>query len=111
MASALYIRAVASGAKAQNVDWLASGVPPGVKAGKVLKFILQIAVSVTDAILEVTFDDGVTFSKLNEGVALTQGNLFTFDVYVKFGDLFNIRASNAGGTTVDVFLATGDLDA
>ena len=111
MASALYIRGTTSGAKAQNAEWLASDVESGVKSGKVLRLILQIQLSVQAAVVEITTDGGATFGALNSGTALTTGNLFTFDIFVKFGDLFNLRTPTGGGTTVDVFLATGDLDA
>ncbi len=111
MASALFVKGEASGAKAQNEEWLASDFEPGTRANKALRLILEISLSVQNAIIEVTFDSGVTFSALNSGTALTIGNTFLFDVFVKNGDQFNIRTPTGGGTTVIKFLAIADLDA
>jgi len=110
MVSALFVKGEASGAKAQNEEWLASDFEPGTRANKALRLILQIAISVQDAIIEITLD-GTNFDALNSGVALTQGNVFTFDIFVKNGDKFNIRTPTGGGTTVDNFVAVADLDA
>jgi len=110
MVSSLFVKATASGAKAQNAKWFTPDFQPGTRVGKALRLILQITVSVQDAVVEVTFD-GTNFRALNSGTALTQGNVFLFDVFVQEGDSFNIRTSTGGGTTVDEFIAVADLDA
>ena len=111
MASALFVKGEASGAKAQNEEWLGTDFSPGTRLNKALRLILQISLSVQDAIVEITLDGGGTFSALNSGTALTIGNTFTFDVFVKNGDDFNIRTPTGGGTTVVNFVAVADLDA
>lgn len=109
-ASQLYLRVSETGAKAQNVAWLTNDYVPDVDAGKAMRFILQIAVSVTAAVVEITLD-GTNFKALNKGVALNIGQLYQFDVFAKNGDAFNVRASNTGGTTVDIFYLVADLNA
>jgi len=49
-------------------------------------------------VLEVTFDSGTNWTKLNGGVDLTADNLYIFDVVIKRGDAFNMR--QATGTVV-----------
>ena len=110
MASALFVKGTASGAKAQNEKWLASDFEPGTRANKALRLILEIALSVQNAVVEITLD-GTNFSALNSGTALTIGNTFLFDIFAKNGDKFNIRTPTGGGTTVVFFVAVADLDA
>ena len=111
MASQLYVKGTESGAKAQNVEWFAADIDPGVKTEKAMDLILQIAVSVTDAVVEVTLDSGTTWSAINSGIALTTGKLYQFDIFGKNGDTVNFRATNTSGTTLDVCDVIGDLDA
>ena len=110
MASALFNRGEINPAQGflTDVEWFGTDVTVGVKATKVLRLIVQIGVSVSDAAVEVTFDSGVSWHALNSGTALTAGNLFTFDLYVRPDDQINFRAK--AGTTI-LLLLTGDLDA
>jgi len=50
------------------------------------------------AVIEVTFDSGANWTKLNGGTALAADNLHVFDVIVNKGDTFNMR--QATGTVV-----------
>jgi hypothetical protein len=109
MTSSLFVKGVETGAKAQNAEWFASDVEVGVQNNKALDFIVQFSVSVTPAVVEVTLDSGTVWSALNSGVAIPVGKLFTFEVFVKQGDLVNFRATNSSGTTVDICYIIGDL--
>ncbi len=111
MASELYVKGTTTGAKAQNAEWFAADIIPGVLTGKAIDLIVQISVSVTAAVVEVTLDSGTTWAALNSSTALAVGDLFQFDVFAKSGDLVNFRATNASGTTVDICYIIGDLDA
>jgi len=111
MASTLYLKGSETGAKAQNAEWFATDISPGIKSEKALNLILQVSVTVTAAVIEVTLDSGVTWSKLNSGVAISIGELHQFDVFAKEGDTVNFRASNASGTTLAYCYIIGDLDA
>lgn len=110
MSSALYNKGVESGAKAQNAEWFAADIIPGLRAEKMMNLIVQLSVSVTPAVVEVTLDSGTTWSALNIGTAIPVGKLHTFDVYAKEGDLINFRATNASGTTVDICYVVGDIN-
>lgn len=106
----MYERATYSGAKAQNAEWAGTDYTGLAVTGKSELCILQVAVSVTAAVVEVTFDSGTTWSEINSGVALTIGQLYQFDLYITGADTFNIRATNASGTTVDTAKLVSDLD-
>ena len=106
----MHSRATYSGAKAQNAEWGASDYTGLASTGIVELCILQVAVSVTAAVVEITLDSGTTWSKLNSGTALTVGSLYQFDIYISGSDTFNIRASNSSGTTVDTAKLVSDLD-
>lgn len=106
----LYERVTYSGAKAQNAEWGATDYTGLADSGQVEACVLQLAVSVTAAVVEVTFDSGTTWSAINSGTALAVGNLYQFPVYITNGDTFNIRATNASGTTVDTAKLVSDLD-
>jgi len=103
-------RASYSGAKAQNAEWAATDYTGLADTDRAEMCILQVAVSVTAAVIEVTFDSGSTWYALNSGVAIAIGQLFQFDIYITGGETFNIRASNASGTTVDDAKLVSDLD-
>ncbi len=49
-------------------------------------------------VLEVTFDSGTNWTKLNNGAQLVADQLYVFDVMIKTGDTFNMRQST--GTVV-----------
>jgi len=49
-------------------------------------------------VLEVTFDSGGNWTKLNSGTLLVADQLYIFDVMIKTGDTFNMR--QATGTVV-----------
>ena len=110
MSSGYYNKGVASGAKAQNAEWFATDIDPGIRSEKFMDLTLQIAVSATAAVVEVTMDSGTTWSELNLGVAIPVGKLHTFSIFVKNDDLINFRATNASGTTLDVCYIIGNID-
>jgi len=110
MSSGYYNKGVASGAKAQNAEWFATDISPGIRAEKIMDLTLQIAVSATAAVVEVTMDSGTTWSELNTGVAIPIGKLHTFSIFVKNDDLINFRATNASGTTLDVCYVVGIIN-
>lgn len=109
MSSGYYNKGVETGAKAQNAEWFASDIVPGIRAEKIIELTLQISVSATAAVVEVTLDSGTTWSELNTGVAIPLGKLHTFGIFVKNDDLVNFRATNASGTTLDVCYVIGDI--
>lgn len=96
-------------AKAQNAEFFASDLLPDIDTGKAADFVIDIQVSTTAATLQVTYDSGATWRNL---VATTQavGVLVRYRVSVHQGELFNMRASNASGTTVDRCSVVMDLD-
>jgi len=49
-------------------------------------------------VLEVTFDSGTNWTKLNSGTTLIADQLYIFDIMIKTGDAFNMRQST--GTVV-----------
>jgi len=101
MVTSLHERAIYSGAKAQNAEWGASDCVGVEQDGKTERCIFQVLVSVTDAVIEFTLDSGTTWGKINNGTAIPVGKFHQFDVYIPGGASFNVRASNASGTTVD----------
>ena len=111
MATSLYLKGSESGAKAEDEEWFAADIDVGLKSEKAIDLILQIAVSVTPAVVEVTLDGGTTWSQINSGVALAVDKLYQFDIFAKTNDTVNFRASNTSGTTLDVCYIIGDLDA
>jgi len=79
--------------KATGVECFATDLSP-VGTG-----IFRIMVSGSLAhVLEVTFDGGTNWTKLNSGGTLTADNVHIFDVMINSGDTFNIRQST--GTVV-----------
>lgn len=102
-------RATYSGAKAQNAEWAATDYTGLAASDRVELCILQVSVSVTAAVIEVTLDSGTTWAELNGGTAIGTGQMFQFDIYVTGGDEVNFRATNASGTTVDYGLLVVDL--
>lgn len=102
MTSALFVKGTETGAKAQNAEWFSTDISVGVQTNKALSFFVQVSVSVTPAVVEVTLDSGTTWSELNLGVAIPTGKLHTFEVFAKQGDLVNFRATNSSGTTLDI---------
>jgi hypothetical protein len=106
----LYERATYSGAKAQNAEWGSSDYTGLADTAKAELCILQVSVSTTAAVVEITLDSGSTWTALNGGVTLATGKLYQFDIYITGGDTFNIRASNSSGTTVDTAKLVSDLD-
>lgn len=110
MSSGYYNKGVASGLKAQNAEWFAADIDPGIRSEKLMDLILQISVSVTAAVVEVTMDSGTTWSEINQGVAIPIGKLHTFSIFAKNDDLVNFRATNASGTTLDICYIIGNID-
>lgn len=110
MSSALYNKGVESGAKAQNAEWFATDINPGIRSGKMMDLTLQISVSATAAVVEVTLDSGATWSEINLGVALPVRKLHTFSIFAKNDDLVNFRATNTSGTTLDICYVIGDIN-
>ena len=96
----MYVRATYSGAKAEDAEWGASDYTGLADTDKSEFCILQVAVTVTAAVIEITLDSGTTWVALNSGVAISVGQLYQFDIYIASGDTFNIRAGNSSGTTV-----------
>lgn len=111
MTTSLYVKGSETGAKAQNAEWFASDIDVGVQNNKALQIFLQVSVSVTAAVIEITFDSGSTWAALNDGNAVTLGALNVFPVIAKEGDLINFRATNASGTTLDICYVIGSLTA
>ena len=60
-------------------------------------FRIQVSGSLTH-VLEVTFDSGSNWTKLNSGGDITADEIFIFDVIVHKADNFNMRQST--GTVV-----------
>lgn len=96
-------------AKAQNAEFFASDLTPDLDTGKAADFIIDIQVSTTAATLQVTFDSGSTWRQLTVTTQAV-GYMFRYRVSVHTGELFNMRASNASGTTVDRCSVVMDLD-
>ena len=110
MSSGYYNKGVETGAKAQNAEWFASDIDPGIRPGKLMEITLQISVSATAAVVEVTLNGGTTWSEINTGVAIPVGKLHSFSMFVKNDDLINFRATNASGTVLDVCYVIGDIN-
>ena len=81
-------------AKGQNVKWFTTDKP----VNDLGKFRFNIAVN-SAVVVEYTVD-GTTWIKINGGVALIANCSYGFDIYVRAGDLLNLRTPNSGGTTV-----------
>ena len=93
-----------TGAKTQNTEFLAADIVPSIENLNSSTYSVIIAVSVTAAVLEITFDSGTTWLKLNAGTPIPIGQLFAFELPgVDSTDTINFRASNASGTTLDYF--------
>lgn len=98
-----------TGAQAQNAEFLASDIVPKVEGSNATTLKITIAVSVTAAVLEISFDSGVTWFALNAAVPLVIGDLNIFEIPgVDSTDLINFRASNVSGTTLDYFRVTSE---
>jgi hypothetical protein len=113
MPSQLYSKGSTSGAKAQNTEWFASDLTPGLQASKAADFIIEFELATTVQAagdLEYTTDSGVTWFKLGDGSAAVNTTLRS-RVMVVEGDTFNMRSINAGGATVDRCVVVADLDA
>ena len=113
MASQLYLKGSASGAKAQNVEWFAVDLLPGLQANKAADFIIELELVTTAQVatdLEYTTDSGSTWFKLGDGSAALATTL-RFRVMVIEGDTFNMRSINASGATIDRCVVVADLDA
>jgi hypothetical protein len=110
MSSGYYNKGVATGAKAQNVEWFTSDIDPGIRSEKMMELTLQISLSITPVVVEITMDSGTTWSALNTGVAIPIGKLHSFSVLVKNDDLVNFRTPNASGTTLDYCYVIGGVD-
>lgn len=109
--TALYVRANYSGVKAQNEKWGGSDyVGLASETNQCEVCVLQIALSTTSSIVQVTLDGGATWQSINSGVALTVGLFYQFGVFIAGGDLFNVRATNASGTTVVSAKLVSDVD-
>lgn len=105
-ASQRYLRGSATGAKAQDVKWLAADYTPDVDAGKVMKFTLQMELA-TAVVIQLTLD-GTNFFDINGGVAVP-ANFQQFDLFAKNGDTINIRTNDVAGVTVNNFYLIADL--
>ena len=103
-------RASYSGAKAADAEWAATDYTGLAATDRAEMCILQVVVSVTNAVVEVTFDSGSNWYAINDGDALVIGRMYQFDIYITGGETFNIRATNVGGTTVDDAKIVSDLD-
>ena len=113
MASQLYVKGTASGAKAQNIEWFASDLLPGVLTDKAVDFIIEMELATTaqgTGDLEYTTDSGTTWFKLADGVAAVDVTL-RFRVMVVEGDLFNMRSIDASGVTIQRCVVIADLNA
>ena len=110
MSSGYYNKGVTTGAKAQNIEWFAADIDPGIRSEKMMELTLQFSLSVTPVIIEVTMDSGTTWSALNSGVAIPVGKLHSLSMFVKNDDLVNFRTPNANGTTLDVCYVVGHID-
>lgn len=110
MSSAYYNKGVETGAKGQNDEWFAIDIDPGILAGKMMELTLQISLSVTPVVVEVTLDGGATWSALNTGVVIPIGNLHSFSMFVKNNDLVNFRTPTASGTTLDICYIIGNIN-
>jgi len=110
MSSGYYNKGVATGAKAQNVEWFATDIDPGIRAEKMMELTLQISLSINPVIVEITMDSGTTWSALNSGVAIPVEKLHSLSMFVKNDDLVNFRTTNASGTTLDFCYVVGHID-
>ena len=110
MATALYVRANETGAKAQNVEFLASDFATGNIAGHGMDLIVEISISAgTTPDVEISFDSGNTWAILFSSLALntiTRARAMGIDV-----DAINFRSPSVGGLTLARFLVIGDVDA
>lgn len=89
-----------SGSKAQNVEWFASDLTSDASEQfAASKFRITLAVS-SSVPIQVTLDSGTTWVALNEGSSLVSDSLYMFDVGVRQADTFNMRTTDASGTTV-----------
>ena len=111
MASGYYNKGIATGAKAQNDEWFATDISPGIQSEKMMELTLQISISVNSVIVEVTMDSGATWSALNTGVAIPIGKLHSFSMFAKTDDLVNFRTPASSGTTLDFCYVIGGIDA
>ena len=93
----------AAGTKAQNAEWFAADLSPETLSSdqEASKFRLSVAVS-SAVDVQCTLDSGTTWLKINSGNNLIADALYIFDIPVRFGDTFNLRTTNASGTTIRV---------
>lgn len=110
MSSAYYNKGVETGAKAQNDEWFATDIDPGIQPGKMMELTLQISLSDTPVVVEVTMDGGATWSELNTGVVIPLGKLHSFSMFVKNNDLVNFRTPTSNGTTLDICYVIGTIN-
>ena len=109
MATSLYMKANETGAKAQNEEFLASDIIPGVGAGKANDYIVEIAISAgTSPNIDVTYDGGATFSEII--FALGTDVLARTRLSVVLGDQVNFRTTTVGGLTLSRFVVIGDVN-
>jgi len=84
-----------SGVKAQNIEWFATDIKIN-DTGKIrMNVVVNSAVDV-----EITKDSGGVWIDLNSGNNLGIDDETNFSIPVRAGDLFNVRTTNASGTTV-----------
>lgn len=110
MVSSMHDKGSTTGAKAKDAEWFSEDLVSGLEDEKMINYILQVSVSITNAVIEVTLDGGTTWTKLNSGTAITVGLLHQFDIFAKSTDLLNFRASNVNGTTLDYCYVIGALN-
>jgi hypothetical protein len=113
MPSELYVKGSTSGAKAQFAEWFASDLTPDLRTGKAADFIIELELSGNAAAageLEYTTDSGSTWFKLGDGAQAINITART-RILVEEGDTFNMRYTNATGTTVDRCVVVADMDA
>ena len=111
--STQYQRAKETGAKAINIEFLASDIVPAVDDGKATTLRVTMAFTVTAPVIEVTYNSGTDWFQLNSGTAIPIGQLFAFDLTgFDNTDEVNFRTPTTGGTTLKLFrvdaIPTGD---
>lgn len=91
----------ATGIKAQNAEWFATDLSPEAIVGSEEASKFRITVAVSSAVdIECTVDSGTTWLKLNSGNNVVADALYIWDVPVRYEDTFNMRTTNASGTTI-----------
>ena len=94
---------LASGAKAQNIEWFSSDLSPETLQSDQEASKFRVTIAISSAVdIQCTLDSGTTWLKLNSGNNLIADALFIFDVPTRYGDLFNMRTTDASGTTIRI---------